>query len=56
MSSATPDQDRIAHLRLTLSENLETLNRFDSGVIELTADKGMEDKIPQRDWCKEMIY
>ena len=33
LSSATPDRDRIARLKLTLNEKLETLNRFDSGLL-----------------------
>ena len=56
LSSDTPDRDRIARLKLTLNEKLETLNKLDSEIIELTADEGLENEIQQSDENKEKIY
>ena len=35
---------------------METLNRLDSEIIELTAEKGLENEIQQSDEYKEKIY
>jgi hypothetical protein len=56
LGSETPDRDRLARLRLTLNEKLETLNKLDSEIIELTADEGLEGEIQQSDENKEKIY
>ena len=45
LSSEAPDRDRIARLKLTLNEKLDTLNRLDSEIIELTADDDLEGEI-----------
>ena len=41
---------------MTLNEKLETLNRVDSEILELTAEEGIEGEIQQSDECKEKIY
>lgn len=56
LDSETPDRDKIARLKLTLNEKLETLNKLDSEIIELTADEGLEGEIQQSDENKEKIY
>ena len=42
LDSDTPDRDRIASLKLTLNEKLDTMNKLDSEIIELTAEDGLE--------------
>ena len=49
----TPVLDRLALLKLTLNEKLDTLSRLDSEIIELTADEDLENEIQQSD---EYIY
>ena len=56
LSGEAPDLDRIARLKLTLNEKLETLNKLDSEIIELTAEEGLESEIQQSDENKEKIY
>ena len=56
LSGEAPDRDRIARLKLTLNEKLETLNKLDSEIIELTAEEGLESEIQQSDENKEKIY
>ena len=41
---------------MTLNEKLETLNKLDSEIIELTAEEGLESEIQQSDENKEKIY
>ena len=41
---------------MTLNEKLETLNRLDSEIIELTAEADLDDEIQQSDDYKEKIY
>ena len=56
LSSDAPDRDRIARLKLTLNEKLETLNKLDSEIIELAAEEDLENEIQQSDECKDKIY
>ena len=56
LSSEAPDRDRVARLKLTLTEKLETLNKLDSEIIEPTAEEGLESEIQQSDENKEKIY
>ena len=56
LEDTPPDQDRLALLKLTLNEKLETLNRLDSEIIELTAEADLDDEIQQSDDYKERIY
>ena len=52
----TPDPDRLALLKLTLNEKLDTLRKFDSEIIELTPEDGLEGEIQQSDEYKERMY
>ena len=56
LESDTPDRDRLASLKLTLNEKLDTLNKVDSKIIELTAKDGLESEIQQSDEYKVKIY
>ena len=56
LEGTPPDQDRLALLKLTLNAKLETLNRLDSEIIELTAEADLDDEIQQSDDYKERIY
>ena len=56
LDSDTPDWDRIASLKLTLNEKLDTMNKLDSEIIELTAEDGLESEIQQSDEYKAKIY
>ena len=56
LDSDTPDRDRIASLKLTLNEKVDTLNKLDSEIIELTAKDGLESEIQQSDEYKVKIY
>ena len=56
LNSEAPVRDRIAQLKLTLNEKLETLNKLDSEIVQLTAEEGLESEIQQSDENKEKIY
>ena len=51
-----PDIDRLALLKLTLNEKLETLNKLDSEIIDLMDEDALEDEIHQSDEWKEKIF
>ena len=54
--SATPtDSDKLAQLELSLHEKLETLKQFDSEVVDLTPEEGLEE-IEQADGYEDNMY
>lgn len=50
------DPDQLSLLKLTLTEKLETLKKFDSEIIELTPEGDLESEIQQSDEYRERIY
>jgi hypothetical protein len=50
------DLVRLAQLKLSLQEKLDTLKQFDSEVLELTDDEGVEAEIQSADDYKDGIY
>ena len=52
----TSDRDLLTLLKLTLNEKLDTLNRLDSEINELTADEDLDNEIQQSDEYKERSY
>ena len=52
----TRDRDRLALLKLTLNKKLDTLNKLDSEIVELTADEDLENEIQQSDEYRERVY
>ena len=50
------DLAKLAQLKLSLQEKLETLKQFDSEVLELTDAEGVEAEIQSADECKDNIY
>ena len=52
----SPNRDQLALLKLTLNEKLDTLNRLDSKILNVTADEDLDDEIQQSDEYKERIY
>ena len=50
------DPDILTLLKLTLTEKLETLKKFDSEIIELIPEDDLEDEIQQSDEYRERIY
>ena len=47
---------RLAQLKLSLQEKLETLKQLDSEVLELTEDKDLEAEIQSADDYKDCVY
>ena len=50
------DLVKLAQLKLSLQEKLDTLKQFDSEVLELTEDDGVEAEIQNADEYKDGIY
>ena len=50
------DLAKLAQLKLTLTEKLETLRRLDQEILDLTKEDGLEDEIEQADSYKEGVY
>ena len=54
---ATPtDSDKLAQLKLSLQEKLETLKQLDSEIVDLTPEDGLEEEIEQADGYKDNVY
>jgi hypothetical protein len=51
-----PDSDRLALLKLSLKEKLETLKLLVSEIVELTPEEGLVKEIEQADEYKENVY
>ena len=56
LEATPPDLDRLALLKMTLNEKLETLNKLDSEIIDLTSEEALEEEILQSDERKEKIF
>ena len=55
--AATPtDNDKLAQLKLSLHEKLETLKQLDSEVVDLTPEEGLDEEIEQADGYKDNVY
>ena len=55
--AATPtDNDKLAQLKLSLHEKLETLKQLDSEVVDLTPEEGLDEEIEQADDYKDNVY
>ena len=51
-----PDAIRLAQLKLSLEEKLNTLTRLDSEILDITEDDNVEDEIQEADEFKERVY
>jgi len=51
-----PDLAKLAQLKLSLTEKLETLNRLDQEILELTEEDNISTEIEQADTFKDRIY
>lgn len=51
-----PDGDKLALLKLSLREKLETLKQLDSEIVELTPEEELVREIEQADEYKENVY
>ena len=56
LGNATPDLDRLSRLKLVLNEKLNTLNKLDSEILDIVAERELEDEIQQSDEYKDKIY
>ena len=56
LTETPPDTGRLALLKLTLSEKLETLKGLDAEIIEITPKEGLDDEIGRSDEFKERLY
>jgi len=45
LTDGTEEQQRLAQLMMSLTEELETLNLLDAGILELTAEDDLEAEI-----------
>lgn len=55
--AATPtDNDKLAQLKLSLHEKLDTLKQLDSEVVDLTPEEGLDEEIEQADGYKDNVY
>ena len=56
-SAEVPDNVKLALLKLTLNEKLETLRKLDDDIVDLTEDEtALEEEICLADSFKECIY
>ena len=56
LADTHPDGDRLALLKLSLKEKLETLKLLDSEIVELTPEEELVREIEQADGYKENVY
>ena len=56
LADAHPDSDRLALLKLSLTEKLETLKLLDSEIVELIPEEELVREIEQADEYKENVY
>ena len=56
VSAEEPDLARLAQLKLSLDEKLQTLRGLDSEILDDTEDDDLEEEIQQSDRFKEKIY
>ena len=53
--AATPTDDKLAQLKLSLHKKLETLKQLDSEVVDLTPE-GLDEEIEQADGYKDVYH
>ena len=51
-----PDEIRLAELKLSLEEKLNTLTRLDSEILDITEHDNVEVEIQEADEFKEHVY
>jgi len=57
LGTVSPDRDRLALLRMTLNEKLETIKSLDAEIVDLIEDEdGLAKEIEQADTYKEGLY
>ena len=56
LAEREPDGDKLALLKLSLKEKLETLKLLDSEIVELTPEEELVREIEQADEYKENVY
>ena len=54
--AASPTDDKLAQLKLSLHEKLETLKQLDSGIVDPTPEDGLDGEIEQADGYKDGVY
>ena len=48
--------NKLAQLKLSLHEKLETLKQLDSGIVDPTPEDGLDEEIEQADGYKDGVY
>ena len=57
LGTDSPDRDRLALLRMTLKEKLDTIKSLDAEIVDLIEDEGeLAEEIEQADTYKEGLY
>ena len=56
LAAPSAEEPRLAQLKLSLEEKLETLKQLDAEMLELTSEDDLENEIQQADEFKDEIY